>query len=37
MVTEIANATQLVHSEIHTSDSDLAHLRAAINTSFAPS
>jgi hypothetical protein len=33
-ITEIANATHLIHSEIHTSDTYLSHLRAAITSSF---
>ena len=34
MITEIANATHLIHSEIHTSDTYLSHLRAAISNAF---
>jgi hypothetical protein len=33
VITEIANATHLIHSEIHTSDTYLSHLRA-VNTAF---
>lgn len=34
MITEIDNATHLIHSEIHTSDTYLSHLRAAISNAF---
>jgi pimeloyl-ACP methyl ester carboxylesterase len=36
-ITEIANATHLIHSEFHTSDTYLSHLREAINSSFGHS
>jgi hypothetical protein len=36
-IIEVANATHLIHSEFHTSDAYLTHLRAAVDSAFSTS